>query len=179
MLDILISSKTRVKLLLKFFLNPEKVAYLRGLESEFGESSNGIRVELNRMEKAGLLSSVLQGNKKLFSANNRHPLFVEIRNIVLKHVGLDQLLDTVVSKLGSLEEVYLTGELANGLDAPVIDVVLVGDVDRSYLLELVEKAEKLLERKIKYVVYSKAEATGYDFSGPEYLLIWNHESENG
>ena len=60
MLETLISSKTRIKLLLKFFLNSKATSYLRGLESEFGESSNGIRIELNRFEKAGMLSSFVK-----------------------------------------------------------------------------------------------------------------------
>jgi hypothetical protein len=62
LLDSLITSKTRVKLLLKFFLNPETKAYLRGLSDEFGESSNGVRLELNRLTKAGLLTSESDGN---------------------------------------------------------------------------------------------------------------------
>ena len=63
MIESLISSKTRVKLLLKFFLNSKNSSYLRGLESEFGESTNAIRIELNKLEDAGLLSSNLEGNK--------------------------------------------------------------------------------------------------------------------
>ena len=57
MLDSIITSKTRIKLLLKFFLNSETKSYLRNLEQEFGESTNGIRVELNRLEGAGLLKT--------------------------------------------------------------------------------------------------------------------------
>ncbi|MFZ4634996.1 MAG: ArsR family transcriptional regulator, partial [Saprospiraceae bacterium] len=57
MIDALISSKTRIKLLLKFFLNSNTTAYLRNLESEFGDSTNAISIELNRREEAGLLLS--------------------------------------------------------------------------------------------------------------------------
>ena len=61
MLESLITSKTRTKLLLKFFLNPGTSAYLRGLAEEFGESTNGVRVELNRLSEAGLLESADEG----------------------------------------------------------------------------------------------------------------------
>jgi DNA-binding transcriptional regulator PaaX len=64
MIETLISSKTRIKLLLKFFLNSNTTAYLRSLEEEFGESTNSIRIELNRFEKAGFLASHSQANKK-------------------------------------------------------------------------------------------------------------------
>ncbi len=74
MLETLISSKTRIKLLLKFFLNSKTTSYLRGLESEFGDSTNAIRLELNRLEKAGMLTAFMQGNKKMFTANTDHPL---------------------------------------------------------------------------------------------------------
>ena len=74
MLDTLITSKTRIKLLLKFFLNSNASSYLRNLESEFQESTNGIRLELNKFEKAGLLQSHMSGNKKLYQANTGHPL---------------------------------------------------------------------------------------------------------
>ena len=50
MLDSLITSKTRIKLLLKFFLNTSTHAYLRGLADEFGESTNALRLELNHLE---------------------------------------------------------------------------------------------------------------------------------
>jgi hypothetical protein len=114
MLESLITSKTRIKLLLKFFLNSNTSAHLRGLESEFGESTNGIRLELNRFEHAGLLSSHLEGNRKLYAANVKHPLFTDIQNLVHKHVGLDQLIDKVILRLGKVEKVYLTGAFARG-----------------------------------------------------------------
>lgn len=60
MIETLISSKTRVKLLMKFFLNSNNVAYLRSLEEEFQESTNGIRLELNKFEKAGFLTPFLK-----------------------------------------------------------------------------------------------------------------------
>ena len=79
MIDSLITNKTRIKLLLRFFLNTGSRSYLRGLESEFGESTNAIRLELNRFEEAGLLVSSMDKNKKMFQANRHHPLFDDIQ----------------------------------------------------------------------------------------------------
>lgn len=64
MIDSLISSKTRIKLLMKFFLNPGVTSYLRGLADEFGESTNAVRVELNRLCSAGFLEEVPEGGRK-------------------------------------------------------------------------------------------------------------------
>ena len=57
MLDTLITSKTRIKLLIKFFMNPGTRAYLRELALEFNESTNSVRVELNRLSKAKIITS--------------------------------------------------------------------------------------------------------------------------
>lgn len=174
MLETLISSKTRVKLLLKFFLNSNTTSYLRGLESEFGESSNSIRLELNRLENAGMLSSSMEGNKKVFRANTAHPLFDEVHNILLKYVGLDQIVDKVINQLGEVKEVYVTGTFAKGLNNQIIDLLFIGDVNRQYLLSLTERVEKLIHRKIRYVIYGLDEYEGIDWDAMEVapLLLW-------
>jgi len=174
MLETLISSKTRVKLLVKFFLNSNNIAYLRSLESEFGDSSNAIRLELNRLEGAGMLSSFSDGNKKMFRANKAHPLFKEIRNIVLKTIGIDSIIENVIERLGEVEKVYLVGEFSKGLDSEVIDLVLIGNVDKSFLIKLVDKAEELINRKIRYLIYSSTEFNSDKFLNkkPEPLLLW-------
>ena len=102
MLDTLISSKTRVKLLLKFFLNSSTSSYLRGLQSEFEESSNAIRLELNILESAGSLTSNIDGNKRFFRANTEHPMFDDISRIVYKFTGLDTIVEKVVEGLRDL-----------------------------------------------------------------------------
>jgi hypothetical protein len=177
MIETLISSKTRIKLLLKFFLNSKTTAYLRSLESEFGESTNAIRVELNKLENAGMLSSSLEGNKKIFQANTRHPLFKEIHNILLKQIGLDQIIETVVKRLGDVDRVYLIGDFAKGLDSQIIDLIFIGDIDKSYLLGLVEKVEKLISRKLRYLIYMDSELSKAELNkmNPERLLLWSKE----
>ena len=176
MLDTLITSKTRIKLLVKFFLNPKSSAYLRSLESEFGESTNSIRLELNKFEKADLLNSTMNGNRKMFKANERHPLFSNINGLVRKHLGIDALVEHVVKRLGGLKFVYLTGDLAKGIDTNIIDLILVGDdINRVYLTELVEKAEKLIDRKIRFAIYSieEHESAQMEIEKEGGLLVFN------
>ena len=128
MLSSLITSETRIKLLKKFFLNSSIRAHLRGLEAEFGESSNAIRVELNRFEEAGLLNSLWEGNKKIFQANNKHPLFNDIHSLIMKETGIDRVIDKVIHRLGNLICVYLTGDFARGKDGQAIELILVGKI---------------------------------------------------
>lgn len=174
MLDTLISSKTRVKLLLKFFLNTSTSSYLRGLESEFGESSNAIRLELNKLESAGLLVSNVEGNKRFFRANVEHPMFGDINRIVYKFAGLDELVDRVVVGLGDLVSLYLVGDLAKGLKSDVIDLVFVGNIDKSYLFTLVQKVENKLQKKVKYIAYSNSEFSRESLGADQdCLLLWS------
>lgn len=177
MIETLISSKTRIKLLLKFFLNSNTRAYLRGLSTEFGESSNAIRVEINRFEEAGMLSSFVEGNKKMFKANTAHPLFNEIHNILCKYVGLDHIVDAVAERLGEVRKVYLIGEFSKGNNSDVIDLMLVGEVDKSYMYTLIEKIEPIVNRKIRIIVYSEVEESLLDWQKflPYPLLLWSRD----
>lgn len=173
MLESLITSQTRIKLLTKFFLNANTTAYLRGLAEEFGESSNAIRVELNRFGKAELLTSFHSGNKKIYRANTAHPLFPDIHNIILKHLAIDKLVEQLVQHSGNLREAWLTGDFARGTETPVIDVTLIGTAfNRDSLFGLITNAEKLMKRKIRYITLSMDEKEPYLTNQKSALLIW-------
>ncbi|MFL5752509.1 MAG: ArsR family transcriptional regulator [Bacteroidia bacterium] len=161
---------------MKFFLNSSNTAYLRNLEDEFGESTNGIRLELNKFEKAGFLSSSKKGNKKVFTANTEHPLFNDINKIILKMTGIEYVVDYVIQRIGDLEKVYLVGKLSKGQNTDIIDLVLVGDnLNKPFLLAQIEKAEKKIGKKIRYVHYSRAEFDLNKVREPEMhpLLLWS------
>lgn len=157
MLESLITSKVRIKLLLKFFLNPSKKSYLRQLSKEFDVSSNSIRTELNRLKKSDLLVSDNTGKMIFYKANSENILFNDIRNIVLKITGIDNLIENIVSKLGQLKFAYLSGDYANGIDSGIIEIILVGEIDQILLIQLVDKTEKLINRKIKWLILDEKE----------------------
>ena len=187
MIETLISSKTRIKLLVKFFLNSSTTAYLRSLESQFGESTNAIRVELNRFEKAGMLRAFAKGNKKYFQANTDHPLYGDVHSIVMKYVGIDKVIENIIDGLGDVRAVYLAGEFARGNDSDIIDLILVGSINQEYLLHLITRAESMISRRIRYLIYSDesafeaswintnvaARAAGTDIAP---LLIWVNDN---
>jgi len=175
MLEILITSKTRINLLLKFFLNSKNTAWLRSLESEFPETSNAIRLELLRLERAELLKSRFVGNKKVYQANTKHPLFPEINSLLMKHFGLDEVVERVTKKLGDLDKVYLVGKLAKGQESKMVDFWFVGEkIDKNYLLKVIEKAEIKIGRKIRYITLSKSEFKDFakNVKENELLLLW-------
>jgi len=178
MLDTLITSKTRLKLLLKFFLNGNNKSYLRGLETEFGESSNAIRIELNRFEDAGLLVSSSEGNKKIYQANKSNSIFNDIHSMLMKFVGIDEIVEKVLSRVGDLHSAYITGDFARGIDSPYIDLLLVGDnLDQAYINNLVKKVEGHIHRKIQLQML-KTETADDFLSANRGLLIWKNGKQS-
>jgi hypothetical protein len=127
-----------------------------------------------------MISSETVGNKKYFRANDTHPLFNDLQNIVRKYMGIDKIIENVVHKLGSVEKVYVTGDYAKGLDKGIIDLLLIADdIDQNYLLKLIDKAEDLVQRKIRFLrYYSEAEADEI-LSNEEALLIWRSDQNQG
>ncbi len=130
MLDTIITSKTRMRLLLRFFLNPSTYSYLRELAAEFNESTNAIRVELDRFSEAGYFEKKANGNRILYKANEKHPLFPEIHSIVRKYTGIDVIAEQIIQRLGNIKAAYVIGDYAIGKDTGIIDIVLVGEIDK-------------------------------------------------
>lgn len=176
MFETLISSKTRLKLLLKFFLNSQNTCYLRKLEEEFGESTNAIRIELNRFEKAGFLMSKMEGNRKMFTVNKEHPIFNDINSILKKMTGIEYVVDYVIKRIGDLERVYLVGNLSRGQDSDIIDLVLVGDnLNKVFLAEQIDKVEHTLNKKIRFLHFGAQEfdLENIKEKGMHPLLLWS------
>ncbi len=158
---------------MRLFLNPESSAYLRGLAQEFNESTNSVRLELNRFEEAGMLHSDKEGNKKVFKANTSYPLFDDIRNILLKYTGLQEVIDTVIDQVGAVEEVYLIGDLAEGKNSNDIALVIIGNPDLAYVQELARKAQKVIRKSITYTVYAPKETPVLLLNAKHSLLLWH------
>ena len=153
----LISSKTRIKLLVRFFFNPQTQSYLRELAKEFNVSTNSVREELNQLTKTKLLKSQKNGRQVMYTANTKHPLFSDLKSMVGKVMGIDQVIDGIVHRLGDLEEAYLIDDYADGKDTGIIDLVLVGDIDQYHLNDLSRKTERYIKRKIRSLVLSHKE----------------------
>ncbi len=99
------------------------------------------------------MSEKFEGRNRIFKANLSHPLFEEIRSIVLKSTGIDKVVSDILSKLGSLQLAFIRGDYAVGLDTGLIDLVIVGSNINTNELERVKtKTEKLIDRKISILI---------------------------
>jgi hypothetical protein len=130
---------------------------------------------LNRFEQAGLLTSHTEANRKVYAANTHHPLFPEINSLLRKNLGLDQLIDKVIERLGMVEEVYLTGDFACGKESKCIEMLLIGEnFNTSYLDELIAKSQDLIKRTIQYTLLNSGEflMLAAKLRKEELLLLW-------
>lgn len=129
---------------------------MRGLADELNESTNAIRKELNNLSEAGYLEKKSEGNKINYYANTEHPLFSSLQDIVRKYLGLDQIVEKILLRMGQVEQVWLIGDYAKGIDSGKIEVVVVGkELNADYVRQLEGKIEDNIGRKIK--IYLKNE----------------------
>ena len=150
----LITSKTRLKLLLKFFTHPDARGHLRGLAEEFGDSTNAVRIELNKLEEAGLLHCQTEGQKVVYRVNKANPFYSDLVSMVSKYVGFDELIENMLVKVGNLEEAYVVGKYARGFDTGTVKLVLIGDLNVSELDDLCSRVANKINRKIEYrIIY--------------------------
>ena len=157
MLDSLFTSKMRIQILMRLFLNADSRSYLRELAHDFDASPGHVRSELKQLSAAGLLASEKDGRQVQYRADRSHPLFPELQSMVRKALGMDRILDSIVERLGRLEAAYVTGDYAEGRDTGVIDLVLVGDIDRRSLSDLTVKTERYIDRRIRTLILSGKE----------------------
>jgi DNA-binding Lrp family transcriptional regulator len=180
MLDIfngLITSRVRVRILMRLFLNADQNAYLRELAKEFDVSPSHIKDELDNLSDAGLLRREKLGRQVNYSANTSHSLFPELHSMVKKAMGMDSILDSIVRRLGNLEQAFVIDDYAEGKDTGIIDLVLIGDIDRESLNDLVAKSEKYLRRKIRTLVFhaNNHEELKQVLQGRTVLRLWSRK----
>jgi len=151
MLENIITSKTRLRLLMKFFINSANNGHLRGLADEMNESTNAIRKELNNLSEAGYLEKHNEQNRISYRANSKHPLFDALQKIIRQHMGLDSLVSSILERMGNVRQIVLVGDYAKGIDSGIIEVVLVGqNLNMNYIDKLVVKIEKEIHRKVQF-----------------------------
>jgi len=147
--------------------------YLRGLERDLGVSSNTVRLELNKLQEMHLIEAQEDSENtkvKNYVVNQGHPMFKTLRGIIMQFVGLDQIVDQIIKKLGNLDQVYLTGDLADGKNSPFVDLVIVGNVDKVYMHQLIEKVEPLILKKIRVGLFKPSDFSEDLMLGIEHKL---------
>jgi len=131
MIQEIITSKTRRKLLTLFLTNPKTKFYMRELTRKTGNYINSIRVELNKLEAIGIIKSEKIANLKYFSVNEKCIIYNELKNIILKTdpptIMINQTLEDLKKRFkDNLSSVILFGSLArNNLNFNDIDLLVI------------------------------------------------------
>ena len=161
MLNSLITSKTRLRMLIKFFVSAANKGYLNGLANEFNESTNSIRKELNNLSDAGYLLKSKQNNRIIYNADIKHPLFKVLQKIVRQDLGLEEIVETVISRMGDVNIIALTGDYAKGIDSGIIEIVVIGgDVNNDYLENIKSKIKDKISRDVNFIIAKKVPKDG-------------------
>lgn len=171
MLETLITSKTRIRILVKFFINSANQGYLRGLSEEMQESTNSIRKELNNLEEAGYLQKEADQNRISYKANINHPLFKTLKKIIFQHIGFDSIVTMVLERMGTVKKIVIVGDYAKGIDSGTIEVIVLGkNLNLEYIDQLAVKIEKQIKRKVLFFTAHLNESNGLVIYEDENLL---------
>jgi len=143
------------------FGRPDRSSYASELIRETGTGSGAAQRELARLERSGLIVSEAIGRQKHYRANIAAPLYPEIRNIILKTIGLAEPLRVALKPLApAIEAAFVYGSVAKALDhaASDIDLMVVSDtLTYADVFGALEKAGRELGRKINPTIYTRAE----------------------
>jgi hypothetical protein len=121
-----------------------------------GESTNAIRKELNHLQLAGYLKKIKVNNKIEYKANVKHPMFEVLQKVVFKHLGLEDVVENVLERMGNVQRIILVGDYAKGNDNGLIEVFLIGkNLNMEYINQIEYKIEKLINRKVSFYLASK------------------------
>lgn len=158
-LDRLFGSKTRVTLLSKLMMNPDKQFYIRELSKELNIPYGMLYREVKNLISLGLIVEEKKGKVTLLSANKNLPYFSELRGIIVKTAGLGDQMRNALSKLKGIRYALVYGSFASGeeTESSDIDLLLVGKVNEEEVLKMISKVEKEVGREINYILWSDEE----------------------
>jgi predicted nucleotidyltransferase len=154
-------TKTQQRILGALFGQPTRSFYASELIREAGTGSGAAQRELAKLEEGGLLLTRRVGNQKHYQANPESPLFADLRNIVLKTVGLVEPLRQALKPIESeIRKAFVYGSVAKGSDqaASDIDLMVVSDtLTYGDVFGALDKVSRALGRTVNPTVYSDAE----------------------
>ncbi|OGG08001.1 hypothetical protein A3D05_00740 [Candidatus Gottesmanbacteria bacterium RIFCSPHIGHO2_02_FULL_40_24] len=159
MLQELIISRVRVKVLQLFFLNPGKIYHVREIVRRTDEEINAVRRELAHLEKAGIMSKERRANRLFYMLRKDYSLYYDLLELFEKTKGLGGDILKNKQKLGKLKFVMISGRFARHIPrtGSEVDLLVVGRVVLPELGQLVRKEEVRRESEINYTVMTEEE----------------------
>ena len=158
-LSTLFGSEARTAVLARLLLQPESEIHLRDLVRSPGFSPRSISKEVDRLTAAGFLLERRSSNRRYLRANTEHPLFGPVRELLEKTVGIIPALRASLDREEGIVVALLFGSAASGSETAEsdIDVLVVGDITLSRVIELTRPVQDRLNRAINPVVMTARE----------------------
>jgi len=160
MLETLLGSKLRAKVLGWLFSHPDERYFVRQLTALVKEDSTNVSRELARLEKTGILVKNTEGKQKYYQANRQSPIFNELHGLVLKTVGVADIIKKALEpRIADIKLAFIFGSVAKKAENRFsdIDLLVVGDITFGEVVDLISTAEGALNRELNPVVYTLAE----------------------
>jgi predicted nucleotidyltransferase len=160
MLETLLGSKLRAKVLGWLFSHPDERYFVRQLTTLVEEDSTNVSRELARLEKTGILVTTTEGKQKYYQANRQSPLFNELHGLMLKTVGVADIIKKALEpRMADIKLAFIFGSVARSTDdrRSDIDLMMVGKISFGDAVSLLTPAEQKLGREVNLVVYPIAE----------------------
>ncbi len=160
MLETLLGSKLRAKVLGWLFTHPDERYFVRQLTTLVEEDSTNVSRELARLEKTGILVTTTEGKQKYYQANRQSPLFNELHGLMLKTVGVADIIKKALEpRMADIKLAFIFGSVAKRAENRFsdIDLLVVGDITFGEVVDLISTAEGALNRELNPVVYTLAE----------------------
>ncbi len=190
-LEGLLGSRSRARLLTIFVTHPGEEYYAQRLIDMAGLAEGSVRYELRQLEHLGLLVTRRQGRERFYRINERHPLFAELKQMVYKTAGLGEAIRDAIKGAPGVEAAFIYGSVAKGDERATsdLDLSIVGTPDRARLAAALEEAERRLGREINLVTMTMEEwreraAIGEGFvrsilESPKIFLVGDEQSLRG
>ncbi len=160
MLETILGSKLRVKVLGWLFTHPDERYFVRQLTSLVKEDSTNVSRELIRLEKTGVLVSTKEGKQKYYQANRKSPIYDELHGLILKTVGVADIIKKALEpRIVDIKLALIFGSVAKRTENRFsdIDLLVVGNITFGEVVDLISTAEGTLNRESNPVVYTLSE----------------------
>jgi len=160
MLETLLGSRLRAKVLGWLFSHPDERYFVRQLTALVKEDSTNLSRELARLEKTGILVTTTEGKQKYYQANRQSPIFNELHGLILKTVGVADIIKKALEpRMADIKLAFIFGSVAKRAENRFsdIDLLVVGDITFGEVVDLISTAEGALNRELNPVVYTLAE----------------------
>jgi len=158
MIENLFKSKTRVRMLELFLFFPEKNFYLREIARLVKENTNSVRLELKNLEKTGLIKKSKKGNMIFYEINKKSPIYEPLKIIFMRTESLGKFLEKSL-KNKNIKYALVYGSFASGKETEDsdIDLLIVGSIKQSDIVDDISRFERKMLREVNYVLWTEKE----------------------